>query len=104
MYGCFGCSPRGIKEYLVYCGSCTAAAAVHNLVYCGTLVYCGGAAVGVDAPQFESFYMVPVIQRFPTTGTRSRFRRDPEKFRLISPVRVNVILPGCKVIKAGPKT
>ena len=42
--------------WLVYCGSCTAAAAlpaaaVNDLVYFGTFVYCGGAAVGVHVPQ-----------------------------------------------------
>ena len=67
--------PRVLQ--LVYCGSFIygivtkyshkfvgqvpqpAAAAVHNLVYCGTLMYCGGAVVGVDAPQYKPFYTVP---------------------------------------------
>ena len=37
---------------------CTAAAAVHNLVYSGTLM-CSGATVGVDALQYKPFYTVP---------------------------------------------
>ena len=40
-------STRGRKNYLVYCGtSCTAA-----------------PAVGVNVPQFESFYTVPVLRQ-----------------------------------------
>ena len=55
---------------LVYCGSSTAAIAV---IYAEALkslsstvarllrhlVYCDASEVGVEAPQFESFYMVP---------------------------------------------
>ena len=32
---------------------------VVHLVYCGTLVYCGGATEGVDALQYKPFYTVP---------------------------------------------
>ena len=33
-------------------------ATVHERLFF-SLVYCGASAVGIDAPQFESFYMVP---------------------------------------------
>ena len=61
------------KESLVHCGLSTAAAAVHerlffSLVYCGTSCT-AAAAVGIDAPQFESFYMVP----FKYTAERIKF-------------------------------
>ena len=64
---------------LVYCGLCTAAAtylklAVHELNYIPVcvlqLVYCRASAVGVDAPQFESFYTIPFFsyKAFATFG------------------------------------
>ena len=37
----------------------TAAAAVHDLFYCSTLVYCGSATVGVDAPQCKPYLYGP---------------------------------------------
>ena len=61
--------PRVLR--LVYCGDATLkyiAAAVHKLQYTTGkkvslvlrhLVHCGTSAVDVEAPQFESFYMVP---------------------------------------------
>ena len=52
--------PQYTREYLVYCGLCTMAATVHDLVYCSNLVYWGAAAVGVDAPQYKPFYTVPM--------------------------------------------
>ena len=73
------CGSRS-RLYLVYCGCpsrhgrvlwhplptyIAAMAAVDEqqytmtLVYCGTLVYSGSAAVGVDLPQYKPFYTVP---------------------------------------------
>ena len=65
-------SMQGRKKSLIYCGSCTAAkaaislaAAVHEPQYSRDsfslhvlqhLVYCSASPVGVNAPQFESFY------------------------------------------------
>ena len=50
----------------MYCGSRSRRAAVHERLFF-SLVYCGAscsaaAAVGVDSPQFEPFYMVPKYQ------------------------------------------
>ena len=50
---------------LVYCGSYISRAAVHERLFFFYLVYCGTlctavATVGIDAPQFESLYPVPL--------------------------------------------
>ena len=53
------------QDSLIYCGSYTfegSFTAVHEPQYMRekkSLVYCGASAVGVDAPQLESFYKVP---------------------------------------------
>ena len=47
------------EENLAYCGLCTAAHLLWCLMYCGSHSRRRSAAVGVEAPQFESFYKVP---------------------------------------------
>ena len=55
----------GRKKYLVYCGSYIfegSIAAVHEILFSSSCTV--AAAVGIDAPQFDSFFTVPNFKQY----------------------------------------